>query len=1252
MPAINQPPTDVVGKRHYCFEHRKPTRPATLTFDDVTGWSVAQYGNAKGEMVRTREAQIWSKYVAKVSIRLERYTDRVELRPPKPIPLPDGFDCVNIWVRTDKWYVYAKPPVALRLSLRISDASGEKHVVRMGTFPWKDWFLAHRRVIRLPHATPATVATGGDGNGHIDMPAALEAIIVDGCTGGRTATLYLDYVSFYREELKPLMFAPPPAPPIFPTTPNTILPTCHAKHEVRMTGDARGATFSYRGTDGRLVYEITPHPPGFSGVTAQWNDGTTFRPLAGGGPELAGAKRGETLCVHNPRVRWKTLGARMQDDVYRVRWRMSTDDRIAHGTTAYQLNGKSLVITIRARGGQVAAVRFGRCEGLARPKLVRVPFLALRPRDPYVLCAQGLFVSAFIDWYVSDASALDGGGAVWSRTSAQFNGGCRYLPKTDGRRNDVRERIFLTVSPRFDEVLPNIPNPPNPHSKMMASRAWWDVGRANMDQIERMYRWGLRSVMMEYNGVIWKRGTDFIRRVFYADGGINVGAEKMIAFSKKIRSMGYLFGLHTDFCIIPPGVFRCWDEDWVTRTSDGDWLPLWGRCYAVKVSRAEEIQRKYSRINKEVFGTCCGYSDVVTSIEPGRNTDYDARVPLAGKFRGQFEAYGRMLRSECEVAQGPVISEGRHQWFYAGLPAGNYGQMGGPDAFKRNMLLDFDLLKIHPLECDVGIGIPSMFYGAKRRPTYRRAGVHSDWFDRWVAWTLACGHIAQLTGDWGNAGLLKSFYIVQPAQQHYARVPVKRIRYFDGERLVSTSQAIQSAAVERNQICVEYTNGLIVYVNGSWADDWMATATGRTWLLPPAGFLLQRPGKLLEYSALVGSRRVDCVQTSDVCYLDGRGQWTNTEVLATDGAAACFRDEKNPEVLWVVPAMRANVIAFRPAHFGLGFGPYRVTAYGFASALRDVPYQEMGEKIAIEPTKDVVAYRVIAGQGLTPTVAAPMRSEPAIDFAISPRQWLNVTRDQPIEAKVVVWVRDDVEGPVRVALIDRRGRTTAVALQGKEIHAAPITFSCPRSAGESFRVIASCGSAKIERRFHLTASETTDVVKDLMAPDVHDVWGYCRRGGKEQFSSVPRGPGYTRFQRSSGICGGKKRPAFAAPPVFDKPPHGYVFGKLPVELPQEETDLAFGIGINETATSADGVTFSVILTDERGRRHALFRAHQGNGPWRDVRISLAEFAGQWVALRFQTDCGPKDNADADSARWAEPRIVFHKPRCHVAMHED
>ena len=73
-----------------------------------------------------------------------------------------------------------------------------------------------------------------------------------------------------------------------------------------------------------------------------------------------------------------------------------------------------------------------------------------------------VFTSVWFDWYRTNASepyfvkepkvTSDG---------AEINGGMRYLAKTNGERNNLYERIFVTASPFYEETLPTIANPPS-----------------------------------------------------------------------------------------------------------------------------------------------------------------------------------------------------------------------------------------------------------------------------------------------------------------------------------------------------------------------------------------------------------------------------------------------------------------------------------------------------------------------------------------------------------------------------------------------------------------------------------------------------------------------------------------------------------------------------------------------------------------------------------------------------------------------
>jgi len=55
-----------------------------------------------------------------------------------------------------------------------------------------------------------------------------------------------------------------------------------------------------------------------------------------------------------------------------------------------------------------------------------------------------------MDWYRSNASVPYAEDKV-SGNEVQLNGGVRYLPRTDGRLNDLCERVFVTFSPAFDQ---------------------------------------------------------------------------------------------------------------------------------------------------------------------------------------------------------------------------------------------------------------------------------------------------------------------------------------------------------------------------------------------------------------------------------------------------------------------------------------------------------------------------------------------------------------------------------------------------------------------------------------------------------------------------------------------------------------------------------------------------------------------------------------------------------------------------------
>lgn len=261
-------------------------------------------------------------------------------------------------------------------------------------------------------------------------------------------------------------------------------------------------------------------------------------------------------------------------------------------------------------------------------------------------------------------------------------------------------------------------------------------------------------------------------------------------YSELLRTLGFRFGLYTNYSDYAP-VNENWDEDKVSRLPNSDWQRAWPRNYALKPSYAREFEESYAPRIHEEFGTSAGYCDVHTALIPWDRTDYDARVPGAGMFRSVFESFGELLFKETKFHDGPVFSEGRMHWLYAGLADGNYAQIVSRAPWKEPLLVDFDLLKIHPLQTDFGMGMPSMFYEGSSEWMNDR-DFHSPFFDRFVAATIAYGHIGYLTDEWGFAGTLKSYFLLQQLQRRYATDTVAEIKYERDGKLLSTSEALAS----------------------------------------------------------------------------------------------------------------------------------------------------------------------------------------------------------------------------------------------------------------------------------------------------------------------------------------------------------------------------------------------------------------------------------------------------------------------------
>lgn len=873
--GTNTDPTPAgVGKRPYEMADRKEERQPLATFEDCSRWVVESKG-AEARLYRTSEQRLYRPHCGKLAYRATANRSEILVRLSSPVPIPEPWDCVNFWNYGAHW-LWGKPHYnrSFRVSAVIRDADNTLRDISFdqGGYPGmahKYWFLNHAILLK-----------------DIKRPAEFVGFRFRGrkVTDDDPLTIYLGPVYFYKERLKPLTFEAWPDKLPFPTRAETILPTNKTtsfRNAIRQSGDEY--FFDYRGSDCNLTYRLRPSAGGLNGVAVIHGDKVIY-PCMNGGLRLAG--KGDP--------RWRILEKRLDTDSLLLRWAVTIGSVAREISYRYRIMQKSLVIEMVEQGdpaGIVEKVALGRAEPVSDPKLFQIPFLNYNyGRGPRLLYSDGLFFFTQFDWYFSDASSLFEGDFAKGDSSICFNGGAEYTAKTNGMRNPMRERLFINVSPDVHEVFPTIPNPASPMRSLQADRLWTIRGgndyNALFDEARRLRALGMERVTIRYHEGFWRDAGESY--TFRLNAAPKRGGDQAVRnHVRRVQALGWRVGLYTNYTDFAT-VNKNWNEDWVMRGPQGQWNVSWSRCYAPKPMIAVEQEARNAPVIQAKFGTNHSYCDVHTAVSPFSRVDYDWRVPGAATFRRTFECFGRLLLNEKKAYKGPVYSEGANHWWYAGLTDGNYGNTA-PRVDKRPMFVDFQLLKIHPLQMDAGVSS--------------------------IALTLAYGHIGMLKN-------MKHYYMLQPVQQYYSMIPVKRIAYESAGKLLDTSQALITDGYKNGRLHVEYDSGLKVWVNGG-QDLWTVSAAKRRWTLPKWGHLaITEDGGVYSYSGLWP--RIDGMSSSgtpiDLChgsvshYVDTKGSFVATKNLAGRGAAALKKEVGGWEL---IPDGQFKELGFDPALIGM-----------------------------------------------------------------------------------------------------------------------------------------------------------------------------------------------------------------------------------------------------------------------------------------------------------------------------------------------
>jgi len=931
---------EVIGEMPYEMRLAGRTSDAhtpQVDFQDIAGWHV-DCKNAEAKIELTREQQLFGKHVIKVTYRATGANPEVRVFPPHPIPSTGAFDTVALWSYGNNWGWAIDPTTPrVQLSALFEDAAGKEFNVPLAKVDWKEWYLIYRRL------TPVQIESVKSGG-------AFRCLLITGGTNNEDRTLYFDNLSTFTEKFPPLKFEPRPLRGVepfpgqltgtnsgpgklpFPTRATTILPDnletnfSNALKTVEQGGE-QSHVFSYDGPDGHLTYTLKPAGGTWDEILAEGKFASvtgkespvifSVKPCVGGGIRLA---------VHGKAVlpqKVEHLSTTVKDQMLESSWRLSAEDVSADVTYQYRMWGKSLVVDVLAPGGKVQEVRFGQAVGLSNAKLIENPFYAVDGGRPDVAVGDTaggpIFVTGNVDWYRTNSSVLWAANSVTDQGAA-YNGGTRYNPLTNNRRNDCFERFFVTISHRYEEELPRIANPPSPWKSVTGTHVWRAQGASNREADARrwtdLHRYGVTQLVVTDHETMWRDGGEsFTLRTTAAPG--KGGDKGQYDFTRLMSdTLGYFYGPYNNYTDITT-INEFWSPDMVGLNSQNQLQRGWMRCYALKPSRAVELNAKLIPEIQRKFKFNTAYCDVHTAVTPWERVDYDPRVPGAGTLAAVFYAYGEILLDQKSVWNGPVYSEGGAHVFYMGLADGNYGQDIRYKLSDNPWLVDFDLRQMHDLGCNFGMGNVGTFYANIPQPSKTPVELDAK-IDRFLAATVAFGHSGFLVTEGGTANAIRSYYMLQALPARYCLASAREIRYGSADgQLADTTTAIVSGDYKRSQVVTRYSDGTVTAANGSKTERMKVDAWGRKLDLPPNGYAgWTADGGIEVLSSDADGARSDYSSSPTYIYIDGRGKAARFEKAAGNGIGICR----------LLPDKTAEIILYKGADCGFAFQASKAVA--------------------------------------------------------------------------------------------------------------------------------------------------------------------------------------------------------------------------------------------------------------------------------------------------------------------------------------
>jgi hypothetical protein len=566
-----------------------------------------------------------------------------------------------------------------------------------------------------------------------------------------------------------------------------------------------GSWLTYDGVDGRLSVHWTTPKAGddslLGSLLLNATDSTFVKTLV----PLARDAHIEWATGHAP----QPVSAKMTvlpESVHFVRTYRDGDTAV-HVTVDGVMHAKSLVLKFTCDQPIVASLDLGTWGPAEYRKAINIPYCSY-PVSYFPL--QHIFAASFPDWTKSHATSLQDLTA-------------HYDAKTDGTRNLLSETAVYTSAWSLDEVLPNIPNPRSPYRAELGTRVmldiWGDSFSDIADKLDNLASYGITPAAAIIHN--WQHGGYDNMLPMHVPANASLGGDDaMAALVSRAMKDDIRIALHENYIDYYPNYPGFTPAD-IALSSDGTQQKAWfnpGTKIQSFAQKPTVILRNATDQGAKIMATFhsnAEYLDVHSSVPPWFHVDEDATQPGASMFKTVYDVYQRLWSYERALHNGPVFGEGNRHWYWSGFLDGTEAQFGtgvpGNSGESAPLFVDFDLLKIHPLQLNHGMG----YYERWWHDSPTDSASMMDRLDLYRLQEIAYGHEAFLGGgEWQDLPIawLES-QLVRPVTRVTATANPESITYLTGNRWTDSSDAAINGSLDR--VRVKYDNGITVTANGS-----------------------------------------------------------------------------------------------------------------------------------------------------------------------------------------------------------------------------------------------------------------------------------------------------------------------------------------------------------------------------------------------------------------------------------------------------